>query len=210
VDSGACNIIAQKNGFTSNLGEVICTGWEWYENFDTGLLHDWYQEGFWRIEEGEYVITGSAEDSRSYNLDREFADLIMEAEFKHVQVEQYQNYSSAGFSFRVMDTDTIDYSYTLFVESNGDYMINYRDDEYYYYSDIIYSSFSPAIQQGLNVWNTVRIEAVGPNISIYFNGQYVITVYDTRLSSGHVGFEVWDYPVREVHYDNLKVEEIEG
>jgi hypothetical protein len=209
VDSGACNIIAQKNGFTSNLAEVICTGWEWYENFDDELLHPWYQQGYWRIEEGVYVITGSSDYSESYNLDREFADFIMEAEFKNVPLGQYPGYSTAGFSFRVTNTDTTDYNYGLYVISNGDYWIRYRDEDDYYYSETLYSSFSDAIEQGFNVWNKIRIEAVGPNISIYFNDQHEITLYDTKLNSGYVGFEIYGEPGQEIHYDNLKVEEID-
>ncbi len=41
---------------------------------------------------------------------------------------------------------------------------------------------------GFNTWHILRVVAIGPEITAYFNGQEIFTVTDSLYSSGNIGF----------------------
>jgi L-fucose mutarotase/ribose pyranase (RbsD/FucU family) len=81
-----------------------------------------------------------------------------------------------------------------------------------HWQDLAYG-FHRAIHQGYQT-NELKVEADGPHISLYVNGQLLETVTDSGLQGGQVGVIVthWDYQdqdkVVEVRFDNIEVKSL--
>src|SRR6266700_3695204 len=65
---------------------------------------------------------------------------------------------------------------------------------------------SPAINQGLNQINTIKVVARGANISLYVNGQLIASVTDSSSSSGRIGLMGVNFGnAADVAYSTIKV-----
>jgi hypothetical protein len=197
VDSGSCVITARKNSLLSNAANLVINVAMWGENFDNGLIHTWEEAGDWFIQNGEYVNQTGYGDNYSYNTDMEFSNFRMEVDFMHCGAYVYY---SSGILFR--GNSGIDDHYFIVIWPTGDYRIgcvqNGTWDEFDY-------GMSTAINTGFNVWNHIRVEAVGSSLSFYINDEFISQVTDDALVSGSVGFNGGPESGYEFRYDNLTI-----
>jgi hypothetical protein len=65
---------------------------------------------------------------------------------------------------------------------------------------------SSAIIQGLNVWNTLRVDCADNQMKFYINDTLVETLTDNSFSSGKVGLRAYDAPQGNLmEFDNVNL-----
>ena len=97
-----------------------------------------------------------------------------------------------GISFR-FDT-TKGNSYIFFIDQNGDYQLgnfNNCNSNNCKYSTLV-SSWSAAINAGLNQPNLLAVVASGRTIDLYVNHQKIDSVHDSSYSQGQIGVSAID------------------
>jgi hypothetical protein len=73
----------------------------------------------------------------------------------------------------------------------------------------IVASSSPAIMQGVNQVNTIKVIVIGSQISMYVNGELLTTVQDTSATSGRIGlFAVAINSSTDVAFSNIQLAQL--
>jgi hypothetical protein len=163
---------------------------------------DAYSTG--EVIDGAYDFTVTETDiSRWAAAGKDFGDGIYEVEATPVEGPADNGY---GLLFRA-DPEAGDF-YLFKVSADGYVWIGRYQDGAEETAIIGQHWFeSPAVRQGLNVTNKLRVEAEAGNLIFYVNDQEVGRVTDTTFASGDVGLLVQSLsqaPVR-VRFDNLSV-----
>ena len=111
--------------------------------------------------------------------------------------------SGGGLLFR--GDGTLNNVYVFQIVPNGNYFIGKRVGGTAY--TLIPSTYSSAINTGLNAVNTLRVACHGPIMQLYINDKLVNVVEDEAFDSGRVGLYAWDDPsvATEVHFDDAEV-----
>ena len=133
--------------------------------------------------------------------DQIFDNFILEVD---VQLLQGDTGSSYGVLFRMQDTTRF---YRFEITGDGLYMVERRDGEAGWTRFINTWTSTPAINQGLNSTNRLKVEALGQTISLYVNDILVHQLTDNVYSSGTIALDAGTFvqPQAQVAFDNLVV-----
>lgn len=162
-----------------------------------------------RIVDGHYrmvlEISGESFWTTSGN---DFSDGIFEVEAQAVEGIEDNGY---GMLLRVDEKK--ERFYFLKVSSDGYVYIGLCSDSCAEVSALSGGDWfpSPAVHQGFAVTNTLRVEAIGPEMAFYVNGQLVGRVIDDTLQHGDIGLlaETFAPGGLTVVFDNFRVDPAE-
>lgn len=173
-----------------------------YEDFDDGVADNIIYSDTCFVVENGYLKASGAGDAEWKNAmyERDFQDFLLEYKFQQQQGASY----SIGTFLRAQGTmnNSDANGYLINVVPSGAYsawkLVNGTA------TNILPWQTSTAINTATGAWNTVSVEAVGSNIKIYVNGQFVDEFTDNTYSSGRINlgcyfgqgytFDIrWDY-----------------
>ncbi len=127
------------------------------------------------------------------------ADFEIEVDAK---LEDGVESNSYGLLFRFQDRDNF-------------YRFDISGDGYYLFSKFVNGEWetmvdwtrSEAINQGVGATNVLKVSAFGSNLTLWANGQQLVTLEDSSLSAGNFGFFTGTFsdPYSWVSFDNLKM-----
>jgi subtilisin family serine protease len=187
--------------FGGDWGRTNCPKPEgFFENFDYGEAPNWVDDGSgtWSIEDFVLKMTGSSPASSTvrYSIyDEDFDDFTYQVSLMRTQGDLN---TSHGMTFR--GDGTYQNTYVFHLAADGQYLI-YKlvgGSATWLIPGWTYSS---AIHQGLDVWNTLKVVCSGSTMEFYINDILVESLVDSQFSSGQVGVKAYD-----VSYDsNVKL-----
>ena len=181
--------------------------WEllYSDSFSNNDSDEWYQgfegAGGWWIADGRYHASLTNVEWYWYVYNEDMTDGL--TDFR-LEVDTYQEGSTTdhgwGIVFRLQGE-----SFYYFMISEDGYILFGRSD--------------PGGLEGIHGWeessairrngasNHIEVIAVGADFTFIVNGTEVLTVHDTTLSSGSIGFIIdsYDEPNAQVAFDNLEV-----
>jgi hypothetical protein len=162
------------------------------------------------VKDGMFDLLVKADDMLIWTTaGEEFGDGVYEVEATQIDGPLDNGY---GMLFRVDDEND---DFYLFEISGDGYVwigryLNGGDDEI---TPIVSNSWfeSTAVSAGLNVTNTLRVEAESANLIFYVNGQEVGRVTDDTFSQGDIGLMVRTLGAGgvRVQFDNFSVTPVE-
>lgn len=134
--------------------------------------------------------------------DHTFDNFILEVEARLLQGDLGSSY---GLLFRMQDTTRF---YRFEITGDGLFMVERRDGEAGWTRFVDSWTASPAINQGYNSPNQLRVEALGQSISLYVNGILVHQFTDTAYNSGTIALDAGTFtqPQVQVAFDNVVVQ----
>jgi hypothetical protein len=176
------------------------------ENFNDGVADNWVTDGSgrWDVIFGAYCMEGSSPttniarwtyyDGRWTYYDGDSSDFTYQARVRKTSGSQS---AAMGLFFRSSDGSITNNAYIFHINANGSYKYcKYVNGNFVYLSGWIFSS---AINEGLDVWNTLKVVAQGTNFDLYCNGTLLTSFTDTSHSAGKVGLKAYD----ETDYSNV-------
>lgn len=112
--------------------------------------------------------------------------------------------NSFGVLFRMQDAGQF---YRFDITGNGLYMIERRNADGTWTRFVDDWTESPAINQGHNVTNRLRVEAIGRNIILSINDIVVQQISDNLYTSGAIALDAGTFvqPEMQVAFDNVVV-----
>ena len=130
-----------------------------------------------------------------------FDNFILEVDGRLLQGDQGSSY---GVLFRMQDTTRF---YRFEITGDGLFMVERRDGESGWVRFVDRWMETPAINQGLNSTNRLKVEALGQTITLYVNDIQVHQFSDTAYSSGTIALDAGTFvqPQAQVAFDNLVV-----
>jgi hypothetical protein len=133
--------------------------------------------------------------------DMTFDNFILEVDGRLLQGDLGSSY---GVLFRMQDTTRF---YRFEITGDGLFMVERRDGESGWTRFVDRWTETPAINQGLNSTNRLKVEARGPTITLYVNDIQVHQFSDTAYSSGTIALDAGTFvqPQAQVAFDNLVV-----
>lgn len=181
------------------------------ETFDTvgswSTGSDTYTEG--QVAGGVYDFLVKGDDvSRWASAGEEFSDGIYEVEATQLAGPLDNGF---GMLFRA-DADNGDF-YLFKISGDGYVWIGQFQDEVEGQPMIGDHWFeSPAVNQGLNQTNTLRVRAESGNMIFFVNDQEVGRVTDNTFAQGDIGLfaQTLGTPGAQIHFDNFSVTPIEN
>lgn len=128
-------------------------------------------------------------------------DFVAEVDVRQIQGDVQ---SSFGMLFQMQAPDQF---YRFEITANGMYMLERRNNDGSWTRFVEDWTDSPAINQGINVLNTLKVEAVGQNISVYVNEVLVQQISDTSYSDGLIALDAGTFtqPNLQVAFDNFRI-----
>lgn len=176
---------------------------------DNLVLEDDFSQERWGVsrdsnhrqgyENEQYFIAVEAKDFSYWSVAGvSFADFVLEVETNQVDGPDNNDY---GLILRYQDDDNF---YSFEISGDGYYTFNKAVERQFF--SIIPWRESEAINLGSNS-NLLRVEAVGPNFTLYINDELVDAAIDSDFSQGDIGLLVGTYeePGAHIAFDNLKV-----
>lgn len=168
---------------------------------------DTYTEG--KVVEGVYDLLIKGDDvSRWASAGENFGDGVYE-----VEATQIDGPLDNGYGM-LLRADTENGNFYLFKISSDGYVWigRYRDEAE---EQTIISNHwfaSPAVHQGLNQMNKLRVQAESGNMIFYVNDQEVGRVTDNNFASGDIGLfaQTLGFPGVHVQFDNYSVNPLES
>jgi hypothetical protein len=130
-----------------------------------------------------------------------FDNFILEVDGRLLQGDQGSSY---GVLFRMQDTTRF---YRFEITGDGLFMVERRDGESGWTRFLDRWTETPAINQGLNSTNRLKVDARGASISLYVNDILVHQFSDTAYASGTIALDAGTFvqPQAQVAFDNLVV-----
>jgi hypothetical protein len=184
----------------------ISSGGGFFEDFDDGVADNWIDDGSgtWSVPvpPGVYRSTGNQGDWFRYSYYQEyFSDFTYEADIRRTQGDPYY---AQGILFR--GDGTFNNFYCFQIDTTGYYLI-WKMVGGEYYLMIPEWTYSDSLNQGIGVWNTLKVVCNGSNFEFYCNDSLVETLSDSQFSSGKVGLEMYDaYEVVNItEFDNAQL-----
>lgn len=128
----------------------------------------------------------------------EFSDFKLEIDATLVEGASNSTY---GVLFRIQDTGEF---YRFELMSDGHYIVERHDGNNVWSRLVDDWTYSDVVLAGPNT-NRLRIEAKGPNMLFFANGEFLQEVIDTSLSSGNIGLDAGTFgtDLTLVSFDNL-------
>lgn len=133
--------------------------------------------------------------------DHQFDNFILEVDARLLQGDQGSSY---GVLFRMQDTT---HFYRFDITGDGLFVVERRDGESGWTRLVNDWTEAPAINQGLNSTNRLKVEALGQTVTLYVNDIQVHQFTDTTYSSGTIALDAGTFvqPQAQVAFDNLVV-----
>jgi Zn-dependent metalloprotease len=177
-----------------------------FEDFEDGVANDFeFSDDCFTVDSGYLIAHKNGDDTwKSAYYNRDFQDFTFEYKFRREQGNI--NYSIGSF----IRSD----GFMNLTNANG-YLINVTPSGYYgawimingVYTNLIPWTTSSAVNIGIGAWNVVDIEAIGDNIKIYINGQYVNEFNNSTFTDGKVNVTSYlsSGSTHEVQWDYMKI-----
>jgi hypothetical protein len=177
------------------------------DDFSPAQTGPWITEaddqGYTAVADGRLLIDLNAPNTLQFVTLREplFDDFILEIDSS--QLEGSLD-SSRGVLFRMQDGGSF---YRFAITGAGFFVVERRDGDDGWQRLTRDWIESPAIRQGLNATNQLRVQAVGAQISVYVNGELLHQVVDNRYSQGTIAVEAGTFGPGQTRaaFDNLVV-----
>jgi hypothetical protein len=177
------------------------------EEFTAGEANGWQTEsddlGYTAVVNEQMVIELTAPNVLQYVTLAEpiFDDFILEVDATQLAGPTEGSY---GVLFRMSSPGQF---YRFDLTSNGLYIVERRNGDGTWARLVEDWVPSPAIRQGLNATNRLRVSAVGPSLSFYINDQLVQQLTDQTYLSGQLALDAGTFgqPSLQVAFDNLVV-----
>lgn len=178
-----------------------------HDEFVAGQIGPWHMEGDalgrTAVINEQLVLDLSAPNIMQFSTLPQpiFQDFVMEVEARPLQGDLANSY---GVLFRMQSPNQF---YRFELTGNGTYILERRNADGTWSRFIKEWTAHPAIQQGHNVTNHIRIEAIGPAISVYVNDTLVQQASDTAYPSGQIALDAGTFgdPLMQVAFDNVVV-----
>lgn len=188
---------------SSSLGEDVI----FHDEFVVGQTGDWLIEGDadgqTSIINEQLMIDLNAPNIAQFSTlaDQSFTDVIYEVDARQLAGDLGNTY---GVLFRVQDP-TMFYRFEL--TGDGLYMVERHNSDGSWTRFVDDWTSSPAISQGINTRNHIRIEAIGNTFAAYVNDQLVHQFVDDTFSSGTIGVDAGTFvqPHTQAVFDNVVV-----
>ena len=169
------------------------SGWDIYTDSDveTGYVNDEYRVAVFNAD-----MTGWGTPSGAYD----WANFAVEVDARQLQGPLD---SAVGLLARYQP-DGQNY-YRFSISADGYYLVDiFRAGQWV---TLVESQSSPAIRQGLNQVNRLRVVCDRSKLSFYANDALLSEVIDNTFASGKIGLSVGTYDEggAVVHFDNLRV-----
>ena len=172
-----------------------------FSNASSGWWTGSTDSGWVRYQDGElHILNYTAADDATRSVPRQyFTDLIMQLESRLVDGSD-DNWHTLYCRY----ADTSNY-YALAFSADGYYAGAAKVDGVT--TNLVESSPSEAINQGVGATNVARLECVGNRLRFFVNGTLLIDVTDSQLIGGDIGLEVASLggEYSQVAFDNLVV-----
>lgn len=177
------------------------------EAFVPGQTQDWSLEqdesGSTAIVDEQLVITIVTPNTMQYATleDKSYADFALEVDATQRSGPAESSY---GVLFRMQDGGQF---YRFDVTGNGLFMIERHNADGTWTRLVPDWTPSPALNQGLNVANRLKILAAGPTLTFYANDTLLTQLTDTTLAGGAVGLDAGTFGGGnlQVSFDNLSI-----
>lgn len=133
--------------------------------------------------------------------EQNFQDFILEVKGRQVQGDLANSY---GVLFRMQDPNRF---YRFEITGNGFYMLERRNGDGSWTRFVQDWTASEAIQTGHNALNSLRVEAVGPLISVFVNDTLVQQVSDDLYPAGQIALDAGTFgsPLMQAAFDNVVI-----
>lgn len=196
---------ANNSDTLASAGEVLA-GDGFFEDFDRGRAENWIDDesGVWSFTDSVYRMAGSGAGAlRASCYNAPFDNFTYQLDVRRMQGNPD---ASQGMVFRLSNTGNF---YVFAIASSGYYSAFKFDGRNGY--EMIPWTTSPAVKQGLKVWNTLKVVCNGPTIEFSVNGTALKTIKDSApYLSGMVGvFAVDEQPGAQgnpiVDFDNVRL-----
>jgi 3-keto-disaccharide hydrolase len=133
--------------------------------------------------------------------DYTFDNFILEVDARLLQGDVGNSY---GVLFRMQDSSRF---YRFEITGEGLFMVERRDGDAGWTRFVDDWTESPAINQGLNSLNRLKVEARGQSVALYVNDVLLYQFTDTMYASGMIGLDAGTFvqPQAQVAFDNVVV-----
>ncbi len=175
------------------------------DRFDPSTLGNWYIEsddlGGSTIENESMIIRTNSPYTIQFSTLREplFDDFKLQVD---VAILDGSKGASYGVLFRMNDQNEF---YRFDITADGRFMVEKANADGSWTRFLNDWKRAESIQLGQDTWNSLRVDAVGPEISFYVNSILVHKITDEALSSGQIGLDIgaFDQPSASAVFDNL-------
>lgn len=175
------------------------------ESFTLGEMAEWDLErdalGQTSIQDGQLFIDLNAPNIMQFATlpDMPFADFTLEVDARQLRGDLGNSY---GVLLRMQDNTQF---YRFEITGNGMYMIERRNADGSWTRYVDTWTDHPAINQGLNVSNTLRVEADGAEMKFFVNDVLIQEIQDSLYVSGTIALNAGTFiqPNMQVAFDNL-------
>lgn len=132
-----------------------------------------------------------------------FTDFVLEVDIRQIKGDLQ---SSFGVLFRMQNPNQF---YRFEITGNGMFMLERRNGDGTWTRFVEDWQDAPAINQGINVINRIKVEAIGPNIAVFANDTLLMQASDSAFTSGTIALDggTFTQPGLQVAFDNLEVRE---
>jgi hypothetical protein len=206
-EDGSCNFFDWLV-FISDWGRADCPlpPAEFFEDFEDGVADNWVDDdsGVWSVADGVYKMSGSQPQilaSRYSYYDENFDNFSYQVDVRRTQGNELPG---QGIIFRGDGTDQN--HYVFHIGANGKYFI-YKRVEGVTIKLIPVWTFTSAIQQGLDSWNTLKVVCQDSTMEFYINSILIESLIDSEFFTGKVGVRaVESSSVQNImHFDNARL-----
>lgn len=151
----------------------------------------------------QLMVQVNAPDTVQYAtlLEPTFSDFALEVDVRQLNGDPQSSY---GVMFRMQGPDQF---YRFEITSNGMYMLERRNPDGTWFRFLPDWKDSPAIVQGLNAPNRLKVVARGPRIAVYVNDTLLEEVTDRSYTTGQIALDAGTFGRSglQVSFDNLLV-----
>ena len=132
-----------------------------------------------------------------------FTNFVLEVDARQLKGDLQSSY---GVLFRMQNPNQF---YRFDVTGNGMFMLERRNGDGSWTRFLEDWQESTAIRQGYNEVNRLKVEAVGPSISVFANDVLLMQASDNAYTSGTIALDAGTFmqPGLQVAFDNLAVRE---
>lgn len=133
--------------------------------------------GKWEFSERIIDFQGFTGCGKVYYAEEDFTDC-------QIEVKQMKLAEDGTFGLMLRYDELKDTGYSFMVWPHGGYMfLRFESDNHVHLID----GLTIYLNDGLNAWNTLRIECEGTLFHLYVNGYFIQTISDSTYSKGKVG-----------------------
>ena len=175
------------------------------DHFDPSTLGNWYVEsdeiGESAIENEGLIIRVNSPNTIQYSTLREplFDDFRLQIDIASLDGSEAVSY---GVLFRMNEQNEF---YRFDITGDGRFMVEKANTDGSWTRFLNDWKRAESIQTGRDTWNSLRVDAVGSEMSFYVNNILVFNMTDDALSVGHIGLDIgaFDQPSASAAFDNL-------